>query len=410
MSLSKITCPSCGVSSVKHIPLQVKFATCHKCGHKFDIWKEGITPEIETEINLTPVHNNIDMGSSSGGWLKLALMYAISIYSLFFVVVANNTKHSPGWPNSLEFLVSILYVPTILVTAIVFLVLVAKAITTKQVFKYIFPIFLCTPMIAYSLYNPSHAYDKSFFMESDKVEANDRLKTELTRALDAYFKQFPERFHYVGADCEITIDGFGNFVKVNYTSIGKYGAKVKDGEVIDPWGKPVRYIRDRLNERLIRANGKVETPLISLREDIDNPEGLGIINTTEDYRHRAFSIIMNRKYWDWYDMPKEPYKCNKCGRGIDAKPPKNSTEVKCPDCGSSMESGAAISRKQQENYKEYLEYSKQVPVIDKTHTITINTQPRKSHERPTMIDKGVYKRENKDGTVVFSDNPNSISK
>lgn len=406
MSLSKITCPSCGVSSIKHIPLQVKFATCHKCGHKFDIWKEGITPEKETEKILTPVHNNINMGSSSGGLLKLALMYAISIYSLFFVAVANNTRHSPGWPNSLEFLVSILYVPTILVTAIVFLVLVAKAITTRQVFKYIFPIFLCTPMIAYSLYNPSHAYDKSFFKKMDKIEANNRFKTEMAKALDAYYKISPEKFHYVGSDCEITVDGFAEYVDTNHKKILEFGAKVKKDKIIDPWGKPVIFIRDRFNDRIIRANGKVaEIPYWSGGE-IDNPEGLGIINTTDDPHHEPFSVLMNQKYREWYVTPNKYYGCSKCSKVLLTKPPKNSTEFVCPDCGGVMITGDALYKKQNGIYDGSSDYYlKTVPIIDKTETKPVVPPTKTNYLQPKRPETGIYKSVDKEGNITFTDDP-----
>lgn len=409
MSLSKITCPSCGASTVKHIPLQVKFATCHKCGYRFDIWKEGITPDIEAEKNLPISHNSTAMDRSSGGWLKLALIYTVCIYSLLFVMVANNTRHSPGWPNSLEFLVSLLYVPTILLTAIMFLVLVAKAITTRQVSRYLIPLFLCTPMIAYSLYNPGHAYDKSFFRKMDKIEANNRFKIEMAKALDAYYKISPESFHYIGSDCEITVDGFAEYVGTNHKKIREFGAEVKKDKIIDPWGKPVRFIRDRFNDRIIRANGKVaEIPYWS-GDEIDNPEGLGIINTTDDPHHEPFSILMNQKYREWYVSPNKPYGCNKCDKIINTKPRKNSDELICPNCGTELITADALQKRWNGIYDGSSDYYlKTVPIIDKTE-MKLAPPTKMNHALPKRTETGIYKSVDKDGNITFSDDPSKTS-
>lgn len=55
MSLEKITCPSCGACALKDVPLKTTFATCNKCGCRFNVLNEGLSSDAEIEGVLKPL-------------------------------------------------------------------------------------------------------------------------------------------------------------------------------------------------------------------------------------------------------------------------------------------------------------------------------------------------------------------
>jgi hypothetical protein len=73
------------------------------------------------------------------------------------------------------------------------------------------------------------------------------LADKLIPSMCAYYQSHPERFKRIGADEEISIDGFFAFVATTF---------VRHGQILDPWGEPVHFVQDLNNDGYIDARGQ----------------------------------------------------------------------------------------------------------------------------------------------------------
>jgi hypothetical protein len=103
MSLTKITCPSCGASAVKYVPLDAKIATCHRCHHKFDVWKEGIiNDEEETSGVSSPqlIHDkyiNQKLKKSGSSLVFIVLQVLAVICAWIYLLLTKTMSDGAGY-------------------------------------------------------------------------------------------------------------------------------------------------------------------------------------------------------------------------------------------------------------------------------------------------------------------------
>jgi hypothetical protein len=74
-----------------------------------------------------------------------------------------------------------------------------------------------------------------------------------------YHKIHPERFTYIGLDEEIRVSGFGDFLEKKAVRPEPHiwaTVKIRDEEVIDPWGNTVRFGMDRDHDGYIDVEGR----------------------------------------------------------------------------------------------------------------------------------------------------------
>ncbi len=105
-----------------------------------------------------------------------------------------------------------------------------------------------------------------------------------------YYRLHPDRFQYIGSDDEVRIDGFVEYAKAHSSVPGYPGSifdclniKIKDDTIYDPWGEPVRFVKDRDGDAEISANGFVYPVLFGGGEGqhFKNPNGLGIVKNSK---------------------------------------------------------------------------------------------------------------------------------
>ena len=69
-----------------------------------------------------------------------------------------------------------------------------------------------------------------------------------------YHELHPERFRYTGSDDEVEVTGFTEYALSQSTALSDL-APVKDGHLVDPWGRRFHFALNRGNEREILVCG-----------------------------------------------------------------------------------------------------------------------------------------------------------
>ncbi|MDB6024655.1 MAG: hypothetical protein JWM68_878 [Verrucomicrobiales bacterium] len=96
------------------------------------------------------------------------------------------------------------------------------------------------------------------------------LRHRITGLLCQYYALHPERFHNVGKDEEIEIDGFADFVAADGIFEPKVGGyQIHKSKIYDPWGEPVHFVKNRNGDGTITARGFQH---IIMRQEVDTPE------------------------------------------------------------------------------------------------------------------------------------------
>jgi hypothetical protein len=93
--------------------------------------------------------------------------------------------------------------------------------------------------------------------ERDEMELQAKwfdVVNTITPVLDAYYHLHPEKFCYVGADDEVTIEGLDDYIQKNNPYLSQRLA-FHWGVVLDPWNEPLHFVMIRGDKSYAEARG-----------------------------------------------------------------------------------------------------------------------------------------------------------
>ena len=119
-------------------------------------------------------------------------------------------------------------------------------------------------MLVYGSYLPRYPYLKSF---NDNQRKGSEAEEEATRAgvyLMQYYWKHPDRFHYIGADDEVDVTGFIDFLRAkDLVSLHDDDAKdriiYKENSILSPVGEPLIFLLDRHHDGYLYFRGQRTT-------------------------------------------------------------------------------------------------------------------------------------------------------
>ena len=187
----------------------------------------------------------------------LLTISAICLVFLVFLLVPLPKGAGYPFPSAPELVLSFLAIPVILSAFGIFVVSLFQVIGKGRNPKWLACLLMTLPNAIFL----SVSLVKGTMTAHNKGKFSDwpRLGMYLRDQLVEYHKIHPECFTYTGSDEEIRVSGFGEFLEKKASRPEPdiwETVKIRGGEVIDPWGNPLRYGMDRDHDGYIEVDGR----------------------------------------------------------------------------------------------------------------------------------------------------------
>ncbi len=174
------------------------------------------------------------------------------IYSVFLFVPVPKGNSYPA-PGLAEWSVALLYVPVMLAAVALLIAGIVNLFRGKNRRTWIFCIVMCLPACV--------SLGQTVVSQRNRTKSSSwpQIGMFLRDRLLEYYEAHPERFHYIGEDEEVEVDGFGDYVdtkKQEIDSALRPYLVMRSGKVLDPWGERVRLGLDRSHDGYILIAGK----------------------------------------------------------------------------------------------------------------------------------------------------------
>ena len=195
---------------------------------------------------------------------QLCILTLVAFLTVVFFFAAADTHTSTSWASGREMLVFFAYWPSF-VAALVVAIISACRVGISHATKFLYPLVLSIPMIAYGLYEPGKPYDKTAFLrEKDRLLDDSYARGLLSRHLLRYYELHAERFRFIGEDDQVQVDGFYDYVK-HLKNEGMPSGCTKcwherDGQFLDTFGVSYRYLCDRNRDGYLHW-GRFKSPV-----------------------------------------------------------------------------------------------------------------------------------------------------
>ncbi|MES2996967.1 MAG: hypothetical protein V4733_09170 [Verrucomicrobiota bacterium] len=159
-------------------------------------------------------------------------------FSIFLFVPLPKGKGYP-FPSSAEIVISILYLPVTLLAVATIIVAIYKIILKINRGPWVFAMILSMPVFVPTAQGFIATFRRAKFVEWP------REAMELRELALDYQDVHPERFHRMGKDEEVRLDGFGKHIEslrsAGDAKVAAMHLPVRGDLILDTWGNPVRY-------------------------------------------------------------------------------------------------------------------------------------------------------------------------
>lgn len=165
------------------------------------------------------------------------------------------------FPSTVEIVIGYLYVPVMLTGGAILISGIVNVFRGRDRWMWILSCVMCLPLCT--------SFGMGIISQNNRKKSSSwpQIGMFLRDRLLEYHEAYPERFHYLGEDEEVEVNGFGDYVNTKKSEINpmlQSYVRVRTGRVLDPWGEPVRYGLDRNHNGYISIAGRnVDTDYVS---------------------------------------------------------------------------------------------------------------------------------------------------
>lgn len=164
----------------------------------------------------------------------VAFLVVCGLLSTVYCFVAAGTQHTPSVPSAREMNIALTFWPVFILSGVALVDAVRRGRKSGDL-TYFCVAFVFLPTIVYGAYG-------IYNVQRVRQDEGKQWKTVgISRAINPLLVQYhelhPDRFHFGGTDDEVTVDGFSDFVRSQSSALPA-SIEIKDGRLIDPWGRP----------------------------------------------------------------------------------------------------------------------------------------------------------------------------
>ena len=183
---------------------------------------------------------------------RLLITCSAAVFAYSMLNMAIPRVHD-GYPAPERIIAGLLFYPVLILAVVLILIGLRSLFIRETRNDGLTSILLCAPLLVH------YSYLLSLDAAHDREGESDGILNVVAYNLLEYHRLYPDRFHYVGTDETVTVDGFTAWLRQRGAAANPQGwliqFRFRDDQIIDPWGNPLVLALDRNHDDVINFRG-----------------------------------------------------------------------------------------------------------------------------------------------------------